>query len=156
MCRTVGRALMMDLPTTLEAEISKELVKATVAGLVSLVKKVPNVFRRSGTAKEERVAAEVDRFAANVAAASGPELTRELVRQEASWEVMLRDLVAEYPEAADELRAIAAEVRKATAAHPTALYQQRVDGSSAGAQGPGSTAVVNHNYAPGSPPPQVS
>jgi hypothetical protein len=140
---------MTDPLVAVETEIAKEIVRALVDGLVGLVKKVPALFRRFGKAKEELVAAEVDRSEAQLADA-GEGLERERIRQEATWEVLLRELLTEYPDAAVELRAIAAEIRRSMSGSPeVTLYQQRVEGGSAGAQGPGSSATVHHNYAPG-------
>lgn len=133
---------MSDPLTAIEVEVAKEIVKALMGGLVDLVRKVPALFRRSGKVKEELVAAELDRSAAQLAAAGGDGLVREQVRQEAAWEVLLRGLLAEHPDAAPELRAIAAEIQRSA---PT-VYQQRVDGGSAGAQGPSASATVHHHY----------
>lgn len=141
---------MTDPLATLETEISKEIVKALVGGLVGLVKKVPALFRRSGKAKEELVAAEVERSEAQLAAAAAEGLERERIRQEATWEVLLRELLTEHPDAAAELRSLAAEIRRSMPGPPeSTLYQQRVEHGGAGAQGPGSSATVHHNYAPG-------
>src|SRR4051812_44181913 len=110
-----------------------------MSGLVELARKVPALFRRSGKAEENRAAAELDRSAARLAAADDPE--RERIRQEAAWEVLLRGLLEEYPDAAPELRAVAAELRERTAAPEVNVYQQRVDGSGAGAQGPNASVI---------------
>lgn len=149
---------MTDPMTSIEAEIAKEIVKALMGGLVGLVKKVPALFRRSGPAKEELVAAEVDRAEAQLATATGADLQREQIRQEAAWEVLLRGLLAEHPDAAGELRALKVEIQKSMAPGSTAMtiYQQRVEGCGAGAQGPHSSAHVHHHYAPGNPVPTGS
>jgi hypothetical protein len=143
---------LSDPLTTIEVEIAKEVVKALMSNLIDLVRKVPSLFRRSGKGKEELVAAEVERSATQLAAATGADLEREQIRQEATWEVLLRGLLIEHPEAAPELRAIAAEIQELTAATEVTIYQQRVDGGSAGAQGPNASATVHHHYAPGTPP----
>lgn len=140
---------MSDPLTAIEVEVAKEVVKALMSNLIDLVRKVPSLFRRSG--KEELVAAEVERSAAQLAATTGAGLEREQIRQEATWEVLLRGLLTEHPDAAPELRAIAAEIQELTSTPEMTVYQQRVDGGSAGAQGPNASATVHHHYAPGTP-----
>ncbi len=129
---------MDHVPETVETEFAKALVLAIVGGLVALVKKVPALFRRQGPARERAVEAEVARSAGVLAA--GDE--REIARLEAGWEALLRGLLAEHPDAAPELAALAAEIRAALGPAPATLYQQHVSGGSTGAQGPGATVNI--------------
>src|SRR4051794_204485 len=97
---------MSDVIETLASEGGKELVKALAAGLVGLVKKVPALWRRSGRDAEERMATELERSAAELAAAGEAGLVVAQVRAEAVWETRLRDLLATDPEAQPELERI--------------------------------------------------
>lgn len=136
-----------------EVEIAPELVEAMVRGHADLVIKVADLFRRSGADRADRMAVEVDRSIARLRAARGPDREREVARQEAVWEVLLRDLLADHPETTPELRALTAEIRRSEAAAPAVTtYRQHVTGGAAGAQGPHATAVVNNHYAPSSEP----
>jgi len=117
------------------------LVQAAATGTVGLTRKVWALFRRQGVERAEFIASEVERTESSLRAA-GDDGGRELVRQEATWEVLLRGLLAEHPEAAAEVAALAAELREASAEAPHTVYHQQVNGGSAGAQGPGASATV--------------
>ncbi|GIH20052.1 hypothetical protein [Rugosimonospora africana] len=133
----------MNVPDTVETEFAKVVVQAAASGMIALAKKLPALFRRQGFRREEFVAAELERTRASLLAA-GEDDGRQLVRQEAAWEVLVRGLLTEHPDAAAEVSALSAEIRAALSAAPRTVYQQYVSGGSAGAQGPGATAVVYH------------
>lgn len=119
---------MTDPMNTIETELAKAIVQAAVGGLVELVKKVPTVFRRAGKAKQQIAEAEVERSIAVLATTSGSDQEREVIRQEASWEMLLRGLVAEHRELADHLQALLAELRHGLLAQPrTTQVVDRVD-----------------------------
>jgi hypothetical protein len=74
-----------------------------------------------------------------------------------AWEVLLRELLAENPDAATELRLLMADIRGSMAdSRDATVYRQWVAGGSGGAQGPGAGVTVNHNYATGTPPPSAA
>ena len=105
------------------------------------------VARERRDARAERMIR--DRLAEQLAAA-----LEGNAHQAAEWEHTLHDLRAEYPEITQELSALSARIRQ-----PDTTYIQTVGAGGAGAQGPGASATVNHNYAPGSHishPPQGS
>ncbi len=131
----------MDLTDDSVREFVTVLVQAAATGVVGLVRKVPALFKRQGAGRVEFVAAELERAEASLRAAGG-DGGREFVRQEATWEVLVRGLLAEHPEAAVELAALAVELRDALAEAPRTVYHQQVSGGSAGAQGPGASATV--------------
>lgn len=103
---------MTDLGATLAADAAQELVKAIVAGLVEVTKKLPALWRHSGRDRQAMIGAELERSAAEVTAAR--KANREGVQawHEGAWEGRFRDLLAEHPETADELREIVAQLRR--------------------------------------------
>lgn len=97
---------MDDLAGELAVAAAKELVKAIVSGLVQVTRKVPALWRHSRP-RQKAIQAELDRSVTELSDAD----EREQARQEGAWEGRLRDLLAERPELADEVRAITAELR---------------------------------------------
>ncbi|MGH9893736.1 MAG: hypothetical protein ACREA0_17485, partial [bacterium] len=106
----VGRRIVTDPMNTIETEVAKALVQAGVAGLTKLVKKVPALFKRQGKDKEHQVTDEVERTVTRLQAVTGSALEREQARREGAWEVLLRGLLVEYPDAAEDLKTLAAEI----------------------------------------------
>ncbi|WP_367129103.1 hypothetical protein [Saccharothrix sp. HUAS TT1] len=140
-------------PDETEVELAGRLVEAMASGRADLAEDVAALLRRAGATRGDRVAAEVDRSTARLRAARGSDREREVTRQEAAWEVILRDLLADHPEAAAELRALAARGRNPASGAPVVTtYRQDVAGGAAGAQGPGATAIVNNHHAPNPTP----
>lgn len=130
----------MDIPLN-EGDVAKIIVQAIAAGLVTQVMKIPALFRRQG--KEETVAKEAEDATKELTAASGPDRERVQIGQEAAWKLRIRDLLAEHPDAATELRALKSEIEAALATQPgTTTYTQHIGTNSAGAQGPGSSATT--------------
>lgn len=101
---------MTDPINAIELEVAKALVQAGVNGLTKLLQKVPALFKRHGRAREQHVVEEIDRTVTRLQAVTGSELERERARQEAGWEVLLRGLLAEHPDAAVDLKALATEI----------------------------------------------
>ena len=104
---------MTDPLTTIETEAAKALVQAAVKGFAILARKVPALFKRQGKAKEQHVTDEIERTVTRLKKVTGSALEREQTRQEATWEVLLRGLLVEYPEAAEDLKALMAEISAA-------------------------------------------
>ncbi|WP_043842657.1 hypothetical protein [Amycolatopsis taiwanensis] len=136
---------MSDLIETLASEGGKELVKALAAGFGGLVKKaIPALWRRSGSETEKRMAAELDRSAAELAAASERGDDRALLRVEAMWETRLRDLLAASPAARRELEAILDDLRRQAPPEPKIVQHVVADGSHSTAQGVIGGAINNY------------
>ncbi|MBV2365032.1 hypothetical protein ACFPZ0_05315 [Streptomonospora nanhaiensis] len=103
---------MSDPLNVVEVELARAIVQAVVQGLADLVRKVPALFRRGGGEDAEQEAqAELDRSAAALEAASGADREREVVRQEATWETLLRRLPADDAGTRAAAEALLAELR---------------------------------------------
>lgn len=125
----------------LATEGGKELVKALAGGLIGGLKKLPNLWRHGDD--EQRMAAELERSAAELTAAGHDETAG--LRVQVTWETRLRDLLAGHPELAPELREIVGQLREENA-RVTQHVEQRIT-----AEGQGSTAqgamfgnIINH------------
>ena len=94
---------MTDPVTDLAMAAAKELVKAIVAGLVDLVKKIPTLWRRAGSVKEASIAAEVERSARDLEAADEADQAQARNLQEALWRARFQDLLDEHPESASDI-----------------------------------------------------
>lgn len=121
--------VVTDLPAAIEIEIAKELVKALVVGAVDLVRKVPALFGRLGERRQRQRAEQMEAAAAELAAVPEGEWERAVVRQETLWTERFAELVADHPEAAEELRTLLVEFRAALptgdAAGPGVVQQVR-------------------------------
>ncbi|MFC3996967.1 hypothetical protein ACFOVU_13635 [Nocardiopsis sediminis] len=102
---------MSDAMVTIETELAKAIVQTMVGGLTELVKKVPALFRRRGRAGEQAAGAELERSTAALEAAAEPDLEREVIRQEATWETLLRGLLAEHDDVRAAMEGLLTELR---------------------------------------------
>lgn len=138
---------MTDLPTTIEAEIAKELIQALIGGFVELVKKVPALFRRAGKLKEEQRAIELENSKAELAAADAEDLHQVRQRQAVLWEGRLADLLAEHPDARAELEEFLTHMRQHLLSQP-GIKTQHITASAHGAIASGAMDgnVIHHHY----------
>lgn len=133
---------MTDLGDTLASDVAQEIVRALVAGLVEVAKKVPTMWRRSGRRKQDMIRVEI-RESAGALQAAGADLAAAQVRQAGVWEGRLRDLLAETPEAAEELQSLRDEIRRILQQVPYVV--QNVTASAGGmAQGAIFGNVINY------------
>jgi 1,6-anhydro-N-acetylmuramate kinase len=128
--------------STLVNAIATDAWKAARGGIARL-------FSRSGERRAALVSEWLDKDAEAVEAADEP--TRDQLRQQlaATWQTRLADLLAEFPEAAEELKALTAEVRQALP-EPQQQYIQNITASAQGAtaQGVMFGNIVNHSGNP--------
>lgn len=135
-----------DMIETLATEGGKELVKALANGLVELVKKIPALWRRSGTELEQRMATELRRSADELAEAGRDGAAAALLRAEIIWETRLRDLLAAHPEARYELEALLREIRRQPAGETTIEQHITASGQNSTAQGVIGGTITNHPF----------
>lgn len=139
----------MDLGDTLASDAAQEIVKALVAGLVEVVKKVPDLWRRFGEPKKALIRAEIERSSLALRdSAAG--LPAAQARQEGIWEERLRALLAEEPEVATELRALLEEIRYHVSQMPQSVQNITASAYGATAQGAMFGNVINYSGLPGS------
>lgn len=127
---------------TLAIEGGKELVKALAAGLVASLRKVPTLWRRKGSADEQRIHDELHRSAAELAAFGEDAGTR--ARVEDAWRTELHQLLKEHPEAQKELRQILSELRQSIQSDPP--IRQSIISSGQGSVAQGVIGGSIHNY----------
>jgi hypothetical protein len=132
----------MDLGDTLVSDAAQEIVRALVAGFVEVAKKLPRLWRRAGSSKQELITGEIDRSTA-MRRSAGDNLPAVQARQESVWEARLGDLLAEYPDAAAELRDILEEIRR-HAGQPQAQQNITATATGAVAQGAMFGNVINY------------
>jgi hypothetical protein len=136
---------MTDVIETLASEGGKELVKALAAGLVEVVKKVvPALWRHSGKDAEDRMADEVERSAADLATVDADPDPAIRTRAEIIWETRLRDLLAAYPGARQELTDILAQLAREGRDVPPAQQNITANAPNAIAQGAMYGNVINY------------
>ncbi len=145
---------MTDFGDTLASDAAQEIVKVLVGGLVAAMKKIPTLWRRAGSRKQELIEAEVQRSSAALQDA-GDDPPAVLVRQEGAWEGRLRDLLAEDPQAADELRGMLEEIRRQASQLPQAVQNITASAPGATAQGAMFGDVINYGDAPRPATPKV-
>jgi len=138
---------MTDLGETLATDAAQEIVRALAAGVVEAVKRIPNLWHRSGGRREELIRAEVERSAATLAAA-GDDLPAVRARQEGAWEARLRDLLDEHPEVELDLRGILEESRRQAVQEPAAVQNVTASAPGATAQGAMFGNVISYHVAP--------
>lgn len=136
---------MTDFGDALTIEAAKQIVSILTGGLVEAVKKVPDLWRRAGSRKQELIEAEVQRSALALQDA-GDDLPAVLARQEGAWEGRLRDLLAEHPEAAAQLRDLLDDLQGQAAQWPQA--SQYITASAPGAIAQGAMYGNVNNYPP--------
>ncbi|KOV67517.1 hypothetical protein [Streptomyces sp. MMG1121] len=124
---------MSDVVENLANEGGRVLVTALATGLVGAVRRIPQLWR--GVSAEERMTAELERSAGELASA-GPEDTIARSRVAIAWETRLRDLLLAVPEARPELEALLAELRQEHAlVRQTTTQHITASGSNSLAQG---------------------
>jgi hypothetical protein len=89
---------------------------------------VVGLFRWAGRGRQERVAEWLDEDAEALGGASAAERDRLRGEVAAAWRVRLADLLAEFPEAADELRAWAERTQAALPAAGQSWVQHNTAG----------------------------
>jgi hypothetical protein len=128
--------------TTLVTAIATEAWNTARNGIAKL-------FAHAGERRKALVSDWLDGDAAAVEAAD--ENSREQVRQRlaVTWQTRLADLLAEYPEAAEELRSLTSQVQAALPA-PQQQYIQNITASAQGAtaQGVMFGNIINHSGNP--------
>lgn len=140
---------MSDLIGNLAGEGGRVLVGALAAGLVDAVKKIPTLWRREGTAAEERMEVELHRSAGELAASREGDSDEVRARTAIVWETRLRDLLATHPEAGAELTEILAEIQREHSIQPSAVQHINASGRQSQAQGVIGGSIYNY----GSPRP---
>ncbi len=133
----------MDLGDTLASDAAQEIVKALMAELIEIMKKIPRLWHRGGGAKEEFIEAEMYRSAAALKA-SGANLPVVQARQEGVWEGRLRELLAEDPGAEAGLQAIVADIRRQDARGLHIVQSINASAQGASAQGAMFGNIINH------------
>jgi hypothetical protein len=134
----------VDLGDMLAADAAQEIVKAIAAGVTEVAKRIPVLWRRAGGRKEELIKSEVERSVQALRDAAG-DLTAILVRQEGAWEGRLRDLLAEYPEAAADIRRVTEDLGHLSAHAPRITQSITASAPGAIAQGAMFGSIVNHH-----------
>lgn len=138
-----GKELALSgLADTLASDAAQELVNALVNGLIELAKKLPLIWRRSGVHKEGLISAELDRSATALREADPDQLPGVVAREEGNWGGRLRDLLAEYPDSAIELRSLLDEIRLHNTRSPRAV--QNINASLGGVSYASMYGNVNH------------
>ncbi|GAA2383076.1 hypothetical protein GCM10010170_091840 [Dactylosporangium salmoneum] len=149
-CDTEGDGMVADwlLPivttggTTLMTAVATDVWNVARDGIARL-------FRHAGERRATLVSGWLDEDAAAITAADG--VARDELRQRlaSTWQTRLADLLAEYPEAAEELQGLTTRVREALPA-PQQQYIQNINASAQGAtaQGVMFGNIINH---PGNP-----
>jgi hypothetical protein len=134
----------MDLGDTLASDAAQEIVKALIAELVEVTKKIPRLWHRGGAGKVEYIEAEMHR-STDALKASGPNIPAIQARQEGVWEGRLRELLAEDPGAQEELHAIVADIKRQEPQRPH--IEQSISASAQGAfaQGVMFGNIINHS-----------
>jgi hypothetical protein len=140
---TRRKKIMTDFGDTLASDAAQEIVKILAGGLAEAVKKIASLWRRAGARKQELIEAEVQRSSAALLYA-GADLAAARARQEGAWEGRLRDLLAEHPEVAKELRDMLEEIRRQTSRLPQAVQTITASAPGATAQGAMFGDVINH------------
>ncbi|MFJ2706432.1 hypothetical protein ACIO3R_24960 [Streptomyces sp. NPDC087428] len=135
---------MSDLIGNLAGEGGRVLVGALAAGLVDAVKKIPTLWRREGTAAEERMEVELHRSAGELAASQEGDSGEVRARTAIVWETRLRDLLATYPEAGAELTEILAEMQREHSIRPSAVQHVTASGRQSQAQGVIGGSIYNY------------
>ena len=138
---------MTDFGDALASNAAQEIVKVLAGGLAEAVKKIASLWRRAGARKQELIEAEVQRSSAALRYA-GADLPAARARQEGAWEGRLRDLLAEHPEVAEELRDMLEEIRRQASRLPQAVQNITASAPGATAQGAMFGDVINHGDAP--------
>ena len=137
---------MSDPMNAIETELAKAIVQAMVGGLVELVKKVPALFGRASKIKQQHAAAEIERSSAALTTAAGADRDRETIRQEATWETLLRGLLAEHRDVSDAMYVLLTELQHGLPSQDSTTQVVVVSGGSAYAAQHGD--VIHHQYAP--------
>jgi hypothetical protein len=135
---------MMDLGDTLASDAAQEIVKALVGGLVEVVRKIPSLWRRAGEHREDLIKAEVERSSLALQDA-GDDLPAVQARQEGVWEGRLRDLLAQDPDAAAEVRGLLEELERRSSRMPQAVQNITASASGATAQGAMFGQIINYS-----------
>jgi hypothetical protein len=145
---------MTDFGDTLASDAAQEIVKVLAGGLAEAVKKIASLWRRTGARKQELIEAEVERSSAALRYA-GADLPAAWARQEGAWEGRLRDLLAEHPEVAEELRDMLEEIRRQALRLPQAVQNVTASATGATAQGAMFGDVINYGGVPRPVAPKV-
>ncbi|QKW07968.1 hypothetical protein HUT18_17810 [Streptomyces sp. NA04227] len=132
---------------TLAVDGGREFVRALAAGFADLLVRAPALWRRSGPEAEGRMAAELERYAGELADAD--EDGAAVTRAELVWETRLRDLLAAHPEAQTELAEIIEAIRQERPPVQSVRQNITASGQNSTAQGVIGGNIVNHGpYGP--------
>jgi hypothetical protein len=144
---------MPDLGDALASDAAQEIIRAMVNGLAGLIGKIPGLWHRAGKHRQELITAELERSSHALSLADSENLPAVALRLEGAWEGRLRDLLAEDPAAAAELRALVTEIRRSP---PQEIHaEQNITSSASGAtsQGVMFGNIINHSDVPRAPAP---
>jgi hypothetical protein len=136
----------VDIMANLANEGGKVLVGALATGLVGMAKKVPTLWRRAGKGAEELMVAEMERSAAELADPSEDTHAAQS-RVATAWEDRLSLLLAEYPDAKEELEDILAEIRRESTPMATTTQHVTASGQNSMAQGVIVGSINNYGVA---------
>ncbi len=92
-------------------------------GWESFKGRIAKVFGRGKPELAQATAARLDQSRTALEGLTGADLDRVRTEQEVAWRTRLEDLLEQYPEAADELRTLVAEVKTGS----TGMVQQRAE-----------------------------
>jgi hypothetical protein len=102
---------MDPLSSTVVTTAAAEVVKALVAGLTEVAKKIPNLWRGASDRKRKLIDEQVARSIAELQR-PGADLPTVRAKQLGLWEGLLWELVGENPDAVTELNALITEIRQ--------------------------------------------
>ena len=137
----------MDLGDTLATDAAQEIVQVLFSGLIEVVKKIPSLWRRAGKHRQDLIRAEIERSSLALQHA-GNDLPAVQARQEGVWEGRLRDLLAEDPDAAAELRGMLDEIRSVSSQMPQITQHNTASAPSATVYGVILGNIINHSDPP--------
>lgn len=132
----------MDLADTLVADAAQEIVRALVAGVVEIVKKIPRLWHRAGEDEENLISAQIERSSLALQNA-GEDLPSAMARQEGVWEGLLSAMLTHDPDMAIEVSEFIEASRRRFSEIPAAV--QNITASGGIAQGVMFGQIVNHN-----------
>lgn len=118
----------MNFGDELADEAAHELVKAAADGLLDLVRKIPDLWTRSGERKRSLMSSEIERSISELRGAIDRD-PAVAARQQTLWVARFRDLLAEYPDTAADLAHVVTRMQHGHAMIQTAESAVFMSGS---------------------------
>lgn len=142
----------MDDLGSIEATAAQELVKLLVSGVGAAAKKVPQLWRQHGEAREQMMTEELESSVTALSHAEDPHF--EQAKQQERWKAHLKALLREDPGADADLEAVLTELRSAvsgggnTNVHIGGNVQAQNGGIAIGGVTGGTMSVRDHRDPP--------